>query len=130
MKINQVTLVARKEYKKNRIERAEIAEEMIKRFENLGFNHAVEDSSSPLSNTIIEMPLLRQAYRHYMEIVGLNITLSSVSKLTMDRQRYGDLILNTKAPVSFEGNLAAPFMCYRYRIPYLTCLLYVQYAGW
>lgn len=47
---------------------------------------------------------------------ALNIALSSVSKLTMDRQRYGDLILNTKAPVYFEGNLAAPFMCHRYPI--------------
>lgn len=130
MKIKRVTLVARKEKKKTLNERAVFREEMIKRFEYLGFNHTAEYHLSSVSNNVIEMPLLRQAHRHYMEIIGLCFALSSVPKLTEDRQQYSDLIFNNKVPRYHEENLAAPFMSYRYPIPYLICLLYVQYASW
>lgn len=130
MKINQVILVARKEQKKPLNGRTAFREEMIKRFEYLGFNHTAEYNLSSASNNVIEIPLLRQAHRHYMEIIGLCFALSSVSKLTEERQQFSDLIFNNKVPRYHEENLAAPFMSYRYRIPYLICLLYVQYASW
>lgn len=130
MKIKRVTLVARKEQKNTLNARATFREEMIKRFEYLGFNHTEEYDPSYSSNNVIEMALLRQAHRHYMEIIGLCFALSSVKKLTKDRQQYGDLIFNNRTPAYQEENLAVPFMRYRYRIPYFTCLLYVQYASW
>lgn len=130
MKIKRAVLVAKKAKKKEMIDGETFAEELIKRFEYLGFNQTAEYESEPLLNQIIEMSLLRKAYRHYMEVIGVNLGLLSVTQLSADRQLYGYLLLNESVPIDQENNLIATFMSQRYSLPYLICLFYVYYIWW